>query len=289
MLDQFYQFLASMGYPEPLHPSNVHIPIGLVVGAIVFVYIAVIFRRQSFSLSARHCLVFAFIWLFPTAILGIMDWQHFYHGAWLLPIIVKLILAPTLAVLMVITIICAYKIGPTAKSALLLYILCLAATGGLGFLGEDWFLIPRLPLPRRIRKHMRPDNSCSVRIVPVAIQKAAMSSSRISHCWDHPICRISIPLYPLFATPVCRTANGASCRHFRLPKFRIPRPGICMAILPMCLERRQGIRVNCSETRGSLGSQIPFSDTARWRLPLTDGRSFRWFRRLIFLQGSVRC
>jgi len=124
-----------MGYPEPLHASNVHIPIGLVVGAVVFVYIAVVFNRKQFSLSARHCLVFAFIWLFPTAILGIMDWQHFYHGAWLLPIIVKLILAPTLAILMVITIICAYKIGPTAKSVLILYVFCLAATGGLGFFG----------------------------------------------------------------------------------------------------------------------------------------------------------
>jgi len=68
-------------------------------------------------------------------ILGLMDWQHFYHGALLFPIMVKLTLAPILGILLLITIICAYKIGPTAKSVFVLYILCLLVTAGLGFFG----------------------------------------------------------------------------------------------------------------------------------------------------------
>ena len=54
--------------------------IGLVVASLVFIYIAVIFRRHNLEQTVRHCIILAFIWIFPTMLFGYMDWQHFYRG-----------------------------------------------------------------------------------------------------------------------------------------------------------------------------------------------------------------
>ena len=45
--DAVYNLLAKLGYTHPIHPTEVHMPIGLVVGALVFIYIAVIFNRHK--------------------------------------------------------------------------------------------------------------------------------------------------------------------------------------------------------------------------------------------------
>ncbi|MGW8188189.1 MAG: DUF2231 domain-containing protein, partial [Desulfobacterales bacterium] len=83
MFDPIYEILAKLGYSHPIHPTEVHMPIGLVVASLVFIYIAVIFRRHNLERTVRHCIVLAFIWIFPTMLFGYMDWQHFYAGAWL--------------------------------------------------------------------------------------------------------------------------------------------------------------------------------------------------------------
>ena len=48
-------------------------------------------RRPNLSQAGRYCLqVLALaLFIFPTVLLGFMDWQHYYQGAWLLPIIVN--------------------------------------------------------------------------------------------------------------------------------------------------------------------------------------------------------
>ena len=45
MLDAIYHFLNELGYHHPIHPTEVHMPIGLVVGALVFALVAGLFRR----------------------------------------------------------------------------------------------------------------------------------------------------------------------------------------------------------------------------------------------------
>jgi len=80
--NSFYDFLQSLGYPHPIHPTEVHMPIGLVVGgAFLFSWLAFYFHRPNLARAARYCAIVAFIWTFPTMFLGFMDWQHFYGGA----------------------------------------------------------------------------------------------------------------------------------------------------------------------------------------------------------------
>ena len=135
MLNSIYQFLERIGYPHPIHPTEVHMPIGLVVGALVFALLAVIFRRERLPWTTRHCIVLAFIWIFPTMLFGIMDWQHFYGGAWLLPIKVKVTVTPILVVLLFAAILLARKYGAVSRVVLPIYFLCFFCVVVLGYFG----------------------------------------------------------------------------------------------------------------------------------------------------------
>jgi len=135
IIDRFYDILNRLGYHHPVHPTEVHMPIGLVVGACVFAVVAVVFRRRKLVLTPRYCILLAFIWVFPTMILGVMDWQHFYHGAWIVPIKVKLVTAPVLAVLLGLSVFLGRTYGSTSFKVLPAYFLCLCAVVILGFFG----------------------------------------------------------------------------------------------------------------------------------------------------------
>jgi cytochrome c553 len=86
-------------------------------------------------LTPRHCIILAFIWIFPTMLVGIMDWQHFYGGAWLFPIRVKLTVAPILAGLLLAAILLARKYGVTSGKVLPIYFLCFFCVVVLGYFG----------------------------------------------------------------------------------------------------------------------------------------------------------
>lgn len=110
-------------------------PIGLVVGAFIFALAAFVFHRQKLLLTPRHCVILALIWVFPTVVLGYMDWQHFYGGAWILPIKVKLTVAPLLAVLLALAVYLGRMYGATSLKVLPLYFLCFCAVVTLGYFG----------------------------------------------------------------------------------------------------------------------------------------------------------
>jgi len=135
IIDAFYDFLNRLGYHHPIHPTEVHMPIGLVVGGLVFAVVGLVFRRRNLVLTPRHCILLAFIWVFPTMILGIMDWQHFYQGAWILPFKVKLIVAPVLAALLGLSVFLGRRYGSTSLKVMPVYFLCLCAVTVLGYFG----------------------------------------------------------------------------------------------------------------------------------------------------------
>lgn len=135
MIDALYAFLNKMGYHHPIHPTEVHMPIGLVVGAFIFALVAFMFHRQKLLLTPRHCIILAFIWVFPTMLLGYMDWQHFYAGAWIRPIKVKLTVAPLLAILLAAAIYLGRKFGAVSIKVLPVYFLCFCAVVVLGYFG----------------------------------------------------------------------------------------------------------------------------------------------------------
>ena len=104
MFDAVYKLLEQIGYPHPIHPTEVHMPIGLIVGALIFRIAATLFRRPALAQTAHYCTILAALFLFPTILFGFMDWQHFYAGAWLNQIKIKLVLAVLLLVLVFVSV-----------------------------------------------------------------------------------------------------------------------------------------------------------------------------------------
>jgi len=132
MISAFYQSLVNIGYTHPLHPAVTHIPVGLIIGGFIFALLGAILKRPSLAKSARHCFWLALA-ILPVAVLfGLMDWQHFYAGAWLIPIIMKMVLAAVLLVLLIATLIPFRE-----KVPLVFYSLCLLIVIGIGFFGGE--------------------------------------------------------------------------------------------------------------------------------------------------------
>jgi uncharacterized membrane protein len=145
MFNSVYEFLAKIGYHHPIHPTEVHMPIGMVVGALGFTLLALIFRWKNLRLTAHHCIIFGCAFILPTILFGFMDWQHFYGGAWLFPIKVKLILAPTLLVLTFIAYLVGRKAGVESKVVILLYSICFCLVVALGYFGGQLVYGNRTP------------------------------------------------------------------------------------------------------------------------------------------------
>lgn len=132
----FYQLLTRLGFSDPIHAAIVHIPIGFVVGAFIFGWIGVVSERERITLSARHCAIAAFIFLFPVVFFGLMDWEHFYGRAWLPPIIIKVVLTGILFVLLLAALLLGYSEKVKAKWILpALYTACFATVILLGWFG----------------------------------------------------------------------------------------------------------------------------------------------------------
>lgn len=137
MSDLIYTFLQRIGYAHPIHPPLAHLPVGLIIAAFLFSLAAIVLKRESLTRTARHCVVLALIALPFTAGAGLLDWQHFYGGAWLFPIKMKMVLAGVLAVLLIIAVIGTSPKVSRTRNPLALYILCLIVVTGIGFFGGE--------------------------------------------------------------------------------------------------------------------------------------------------------
>jgi len=137
MFNSVYELLNSLGYPHPIHPTEVHMPIGLVVGGLIFSCMAILFRRERLAITPRHCILLAFIWVFPTMLFGYMDWQHFYGGAWLPPIKVKLTVAPLLTLLLFLAILLGRQYGAKSLKVIPVYLLSFCCVVVLGYYGGE--------------------------------------------------------------------------------------------------------------------------------------------------------
>ena len=135
MIELLYDLLNRVGFTHPLHPAITHLPMGMAMGAFLFSFGSL--RYAELARTARHCAILGFIFVPPTMFLGILDWQHFYQGDWTTHIIVKFVLAITLAVLFA----AAIKVGGSEpknpRLPILLHTLCLLAAVGLGFTGGE--------------------------------------------------------------------------------------------------------------------------------------------------------
>lgn len=137
MIDWLYRTLANLGYAHPLHPPLTHLPTGLVIGALVFVVAARALKRPNLAFTARHCIALALIAVFPTMLLGFLDWQHFYAGAWIFPVKMKLGLAFLLLALLIGADIQGRTVQQKSRGFPFMYILCVLNVVALGFYGGE--------------------------------------------------------------------------------------------------------------------------------------------------------
>ena len=137
MLASLYDTLARLGYPHPIHPTEVHAPIGLIVGALIFRIAAGILKRNDLARAAHFSIVLALILLIPTIVFGLMDWEHYYSGAWIPAIRIKIAATAILVVLVASAVLVAMKKGIEAKPILPLYVCAFATVVVIGYFGGN--------------------------------------------------------------------------------------------------------------------------------------------------------
>jgi len=136
MIEFLYVVLEKIGYVHPIHPPLTHIPMGLIFGAFIFALIALLLRRPIMpQLAYNRIILLALIFLFPTALFGYTDWKHFYEGAWLSPIKIKLVLTGLLIVFLFVALMVGRKAKAETKGTLAIYTLCFLIVIVLGYFG----------------------------------------------------------------------------------------------------------------------------------------------------------
>ncbi len=135
MIDALYRFLAKLGFSDPLHAPIVHIPIGLVIGALVFFVVALIFKRKQLILTARHASILGLVFAFPSILFGVLDWIHFYHAKMIPAIQIKIALAAILLVLLSLGIFLGGKAKIHNAVMVAIYSLSFVAVVALGYFG----------------------------------------------------------------------------------------------------------------------------------------------------------
>jgi mono/diheme cytochrome c family protein len=135
MADALYAALERIGFTDPLHALLVHMPIGLITGAFLFFLVALLFGRLKLVPSARHAAILAFIFVFPTILTGVLDWLHFYRGAMIPAIRMKMILAGAVTVVIAAAIVVGGSVRLRTVWMTVLYALAFVAVVGLGYFG----------------------------------------------------------------------------------------------------------------------------------------------------------
>ncbi len=130
-----YEILNEVGFTHPLHPAITHLPMGMVMGAFIFSLLSI--KLPALAKTAYHCVVVALVFVIPTMVLGIMDWQHFYQGEWSGPIITKFVLAGFFTLFLVVALVVARRENLHPAALWVVYGLCLVTAIGLGFTGGE--------------------------------------------------------------------------------------------------------------------------------------------------------
>lgn len=145
MIDEIYQLLAKLGYVHPLHPAVTHLPVGGVMVGFFLMAAAIIWRKPALIKSSYHAMCVAFVFLLPTMAVGFLDWQHYYSGAWIFPIQMKMGLASLLFVLLAISLVVGRKPDVKPLTMLFLCTLCLLNVMGIGYFGGELIYGDRSP------------------------------------------------------------------------------------------------------------------------------------------------
>lgn len=137
MIELFYTVLERVGFTHPVHPAITHIPMGMVMGAFIFTLAAWRLQKDDLMRTAHHCAILALIFVIPTAIAGYMDWQYRFDAEMSVWIVLKIILAASLLVGLVIAVLFGNFEDTRKEKMLIIYGICLGMCIGLGFSGGE--------------------------------------------------------------------------------------------------------------------------------------------------------
>jgi predicted neutral ceramidase superfamily lipid hydrolase len=135
VIELVYQLLEQIGFTHPLHPAITHLPMGMAMGAFFFGLASL--KYEALAATARHCAVLGVIFVPPTIIAGIFDWQHYYDGDWSALFITKFVLAGLLPILLLAAVAAGSRERDDSRLPLVLYALCLFTAVGLGYIGGE--------------------------------------------------------------------------------------------------------------------------------------------------------
>ncbi|MCG6909798.1 MAG: hypothetical protein LJE94_06690 [Deltaproteobacteria bacterium] len=135
MIESIYQLLAKVGFNHPLHPPMTHLPMGMIMGGFLFALTSAVFKKKELARAAHYCYTLALIFVLPTMLLGYMDWQYKFYGEWSSLIAIKIVLACTLAGMLVVAFFAGRNDRVEIKKKLITYAICFALAIGLGFIG----------------------------------------------------------------------------------------------------------------------------------------------------------
>lgn len=136
MVESLYSLLEKIGFTHPLHPMMTHIPMGMIIGMVVFSAAGLLWNKAALCRTAFHCAVLALISVVPVIVTGALDWLQFQGGEWNIYIIVKMVLGTVLTILLALTVVQKNR-GASDGKMMVFYLLCLACAGGLGYSGGE--------------------------------------------------------------------------------------------------------------------------------------------------------
>ena len=103
---------------------------------LVFGLLALRWTDKHFGTTAYYCSVLALFSVPPTALFGVLDWLQFQEGQWEALIIIKMTLTVILTILLTISVVFRIQQASPVK-LFVVYLLCMACAGGLGFSGGE--------------------------------------------------------------------------------------------------------------------------------------------------------
>ena len=137
MVETIFELLSGFGFQHPVHPALTHIPMGMVMGAVIFRLTSFLPRMKFLAKTGYHCVVLGLLGIVPTVFTGYLDWQHTYGGTMEFLIGLKMVLAVVLTGLLIAIIMIDDSENPKLNKATFFYLIIVIVAVGLGFSGGE--------------------------------------------------------------------------------------------------------------------------------------------------------